>query len=91
MAFFLQISGLKVQQIGDSLSIWVNNEPLKDRQKYQLALNDFLADGGDGYEQLRRLKYRKRTDVMIRELLENALKTRKKIAFTDLEKRWNFQ
>jgi 5'-nucleotidase/UDP-sugar diphosphatase len=88
---FLQISGLKVQQIGDSLSIWVNNEPLKDRQKYQLALNDFLADGGDGYEQLRRLKYRKRTDVMIRELLENALKTRKKIAFTDLEKRWNFQ
>jgi hypothetical protein len=55
-----------------------------------LALNDFLADGGDGYEQLRRLKYRKRTDVMIRELLENALKAHRKIDSSDLEKRWNF-
>jgi len=88
---FLQVSGLKIQRIADGLSIWVGNEPLKDRQKYQLALNDFLADGGDGYEQFRRLKYRKRTDVMIRELLENVLKTRKKIDSTDLEKRWIFQ
>ncbi|HXL72957.1 MAG TPA: 5'-nucleotidase, partial [bacterium] len=88
---FLQVSGLKIQRIGDGLSIWVGTEPLKDHQKYQLALNDFLADGGDGYEQLRRLKYRKRTDVMIRELLENVLKTRKKIASTDLDKRWIFQ
>ncbi len=87
---FLQISGIKVQKTGDGLSIWVGNEPLKDRQKYQLALNDFLADGGDGYEQLRRLKYRKRTDVMIRELLESVLKERKKITSTDLEKRWIF-
>ena len=87
---FLQISGLKVQRVGGGLSIWVGNEPLNDHQKYQLALNDFLADGGDGYEQLRRLKYRKRTDVMIRELLENALKTRKKIDSADLEKRWIF-
>jgi 2',3'-cyclic-nucleotide 2'-phosphodiesterase (5'-nucleotidase family) len=88
---FLQISGLNVTRTGDTLSILVGNEPLKDHQKYELALNDFLADGGDGYDQLRRLKYRKRTDVMIRELLENALKTRKKIAATDLEKRWNFK
>jgi 5'-nucleotidase/UDP-sugar diphosphatase len=88
---FLQVSGLKIQHIGDDFSIWVGTEPLKDRQKYQLALNDFLADGGDGYEQFRRLKYRKRTDVMIRELLENVLKTRKKIASTDLDKRWIFQ
>jgi 2',3'-cyclic-nucleotide 2'-phosphodiesterase (5'-nucleotidase family) len=87
---FLQISGLKVQRVGGGLSIWVGNEPLNDHQKYQLALNDFLADGGDGYEQLRRLKYRKRTDVMIRELLENALKAHRKIDSSDLEKRWNF-
>jgi 2',3'-cyclic-nucleotide 2'-phosphodiesterase (5'-nucleotidase family) len=88
---FLQISGLRVQREGDSFSIQIGNEPLKDRQKYQLALNDFLADGGDGYEQFRRLKYRKRTDVMIRELMENALKARKKIVSTDLDKRWIFQ
>ncbi len=88
---FLQVSGIKVQQNGDSVSILVGDQPLKDRQKYLLALNDFLADGGDGYEQFRRFKYRKRTNVMIRELLEKALLSRKSLAGTDLEKRWIFQ
>jgi len=87
---FLQVSGVKIQKTGDSLSIWVGDQPLKDHQKYQLALNDFLADGGDGYEQLRRFKYRKRTGVMVRPLLEQALKTRKTISSTDLQPRWIF-
>ncbi|HJT25726.1 MAG TPA: bifunctional UDP-sugar hydrolase/5'-nucleotidase, partial [bacterium] len=40
---FLQISGLKVQKTGDQLEILVGEEPLNDRRKYRVAVDDFLA------------------------------------------------
>ncbi len=86
---FLQVSGLKIQKDGGDLKIFVGDQPLRDRQKYLVAVNDFLAGGGDGYESLKRLNSRRKTRVMIRELLEEALKERQKISTSDLDKRWN--
>ncbi len=86
---FLQVSGVKIEKAGDGLAISVGNEPLNDKRKYLVAVNDFLAGGGDGYELFRRVKSRRKTQLMIRELLENALKGKPKISTTDFEKRWN--
>ena len=86
---FLQVSGLKIHQEGGELVIRVGDEPLKDRQKYLVAVNDYLAGGGDGYDSFRRLKSRRKTQVMIRQLLENALKEKQKVSTSDIEKRWN--
>lgn len=85
---FLQVSGLKIERSGGVLNIMVGGEPLKDRQKYLLALNSFLAEGGDDYDLFRRLKYRQRTGVMIRGLLDETLKAKQKLSSTNLEKRW---
>jgi 2',3'-cyclic-nucleotide 2'-phosphodiesterase (5'-nucleotidase family) len=85
---FLQVSGMKIEKSGGSLNITIGNEPLKDKKKYLLALNDFLAGGGDGYDLFRHWKYRKKTGLMIRGLLEETLRSRQKIVTADLEKRW---
>ncbi|HTC19451.1 MAG TPA: 5'-nucleotidase C-terminal domain-containing protein, partial [bacterium] len=86
---FLQVSGLTIGKNGDELQIEVGGEPLNDKRKYQVALNDFLAGGPPGYEFFRKLKSRRKTQTLIRGLLEETLKSKSKIADTDLDKRWN--
>lgn len=85
---FLQISGLTAQKAGESLKIMVGDEPLNDRRKYQVAVNDFLANGNGGYDFFRKLKSRRRIQGSLRDLLEEALKEKPKITSADLEKRW---
>ena len=86
---FLQVSGLKIEKTGEGLNITVGNEPLSEKRKYLVAVSDFLAGGGDGYELLLRVKSRRKTQLMVRELLERALKDKQKISPADFEKRWN--
>ncbi len=86
---FLQVSGLKIERSGEELKILAGNEPLRDRQKYLVAVNDFLAGGGDGYDVFRRVKARRKTQRMVRELLESTLKEKQKITTDNIEKRWN--
>jgi 5'-nucleotidase/UDP-sugar diphosphatase len=86
---FLQVSGLTVEKTGEGLKIKVGEEPLSDTRKYQVAVNDFLAGGGAGYDFFRKLKSRRKAHTMIRELLEETFKTKAKITAADLEKRWN--
>jgi|GEM_PF-1245649 len=85
---FLQISGLTVEKQGDSLNIKVGEEPLNDKRKYQVAMDDFLAGGGSGYEFFRKLKSRRKTPVLIRESLEQNLKAKGKLDPQDMDKRW---
>lgn len=85
---FLQISGLKVQKDGDQLKVLVGDEPLNDRRKYQVAVNDFLASGNGGYDFFRKLKSRRKIQQSLRNLLEESLKEKQKVSPTDLEKRW---
>lgn len=85
---FLQISGLKVQKTGDELKIMVGDEPLNDRRKYQVAMDDFLAGGNDGYGFFQRLRSRRKIQSSLRDLLEEALKEKTKIGPEDLGKRW---
>jgi 2',3'-cyclic-nucleotide 2'-phosphodiesterase (5'-nucleotidase family) len=88
---FLQISGIAVQKDGNNLKIMVGSKPLNERRKYQVAVNDFIAGGGGGYAFFQKLKPRLKTQIMIRSLLEDSLKTKKKITPADLEKRWVLQ
>ncbi|HEY5037661.1 MAG TPA: bifunctional UDP-sugar hydrolase/5'-nucleotidase, partial [bacterium] len=81
---FLQVSGMKIDAKGGSLKIQVGTEPLSDRRKYRVAVNDFLSEGGDGYDLFRRIKSRKKTTLMARDLLEEALKTKQKISSGNL-------
>ncbi len=86
---FLQISGVMVTKNGDDIQIKVGGELLNDKRKYQVAMNSFLADGGCGYDFFRRLKSRRKTQIMIRELLEETLKSKSKVSPADLDKRWD--
>ncbi|MGD9497184.1 MAG: bifunctional UDP-sugar hydrolase/5'-nucleotidase [Armatimonadota bacterium] len=48
---FLQVSGLKLTVEGDRLAeVLVGAEPLDPQQTYVVTTNDFLLEGGDGYE-----------------------------------------
>jgi 2',3'-cyclic-nucleotide 2'-phosphodiesterase (5'-nucleotidase family) len=53
---FPQVSGLKIvvdpsRPVGQRIvSIDVHGAPLDDTKTYKLATNDFMANGGDGYE-----------------------------------------
>lgn len=85
---FLQVSGLRIERSGDGLNILFGKEPLNDRRRYLVAVNDFLAQGGDGYNLFRGLKSRRKTQIMIRDLLEETMKSKQKISSGDLEKRW---
>jgi 2',3'-cyclic-nucleotide 2'-phosphodiesterase (5'-nucleotidase family) len=86
---FLQISGMKVEKSAEGLNITVGDGPLKDRQKYLVAVNDYIADGGDGYKLFRGFKSRRKTELILRQVLGDYLKKKQKISPTDLEKRWS--
>jgi 2',3'-cyclic-nucleotide 2'-phosphodiesterase (5'-nucleotidase family) len=47
---FLQVSGIGfLAEDGEPLEIRVGREPLDPQTDYLVAVNDFLADGGDGF------------------------------------------
>jgi 2',3'-cyclic-nucleotide 2'-phosphodiesterase (5'-nucleotidase family) len=89
-AGFLQVSGLTINRGPLGLTILVGVEPLNDRLRYKVATNGFLAEGGAGYDEFRQLKDREKTGLMVRSLLEAALKEEPHLAVGQLEKRWNF-
>jgi 2',3'-cyclic-nucleotide 2'-phosphodiesterase (5'-nucleotidase family) len=89
---FLQVSGLKVKGEKEGpLGITVGGEPLEGRRTYRVAMNDFLADGGDGYDMLRRLKTSQETGTSIRDLILDALKEKGRLSSGDVEKRWDLR
>ena len=88
-AGFLQVSGLSITRGAEGLQIMVGDAPLNDRLRYKVATNGFLAEGGAGYDEFRQLKDREKTGLMVRSLLEAALKAQPHLSPDRLEKRWN--
>lgn len=85
---FLQVSGLEVRMDGGSLRVEVAGEPLEGRRKYRVAVNDFLAQGGDGYSVFRKLRGQTKTGSKIRDLLEERFKALGRVSSSELKKRW---
>jgi 5'-nucleotidase / UDP-sugar diphosphatase len=87
---FLQVSGLRIDRTPGGLAINVGSLPLERRQKYTVAVNSYLAAGGAGYDFFKKVKFHKKTQIMIRDLLEDALKSQPTVSTENLEKRWDF-
>jgi len=74
---FLQLAGIEVRPDGGSPSeILVGGRPLDPAGTYRVAVNDFLADGGDGYGPwLDRLpEERRETWFLVRDLVAEELR-----------------
>jgi len=86
---FLQVSGIGIQGKPGALDITVNGEPLSSRREYKVAVNDFLASGGDGYDLLGRIKNREKTDLELRAVVVKALSVQNPIPVSANPPRWS--
>ena len=88
--FFLQVSGIRMvfdpnrPPYRRIVSVQVCNDsgcaPLEDEKIYRVAVNSFMASGGDGYTMLARFVDRKDTYVTLRSFVESAVSELKIIA-----------
>ncbi len=63
------ISGMSFRiKNGEAIDIKINNEPLEISRKYKVALNDYIANGGDGMTFLKAIP-QKQTGVLFREAI----------------------
>jgi 2',3'-cyclic-nucleotide 2'-phosphodiesterase (5'-nucleotidase family) len=85
---FLQLSGMTASGKSGALEITVGGEPLSSHREYKVAINDFLAGGGDGYEAFTRLKSREKMDVKLRDVVEKALKAAQVVPDSVETPRW---
>jgi 2',3'-cyclic-nucleotide 2'-phosphodiesterase (5'-nucleotidase family) len=67
----LEVSGLRVTVEGAGstakLEVEVGGRPLDPRREYRVAVNSFLAGGGDGYVGFRAGRDREDTEILLRE------------------------
>jgi 2',3'-cyclic-nucleotide 2'-phosphodiesterase (5'-nucleotidase family) len=76
----LGISGMTiVAKDGEVIEITVNKKPLLPEKTYLLAVNDYLADGGNGMEFLSQLPRKYKTDFLLREILIDRIKHKTEI------------
>jgi 2',3'-cyclic-nucleotide 2'-phosphodiesterase (5'-nucleotidase family) len=85
---FLQLSGISVSGKPGAMEITVGNEALSSRREYKVAINDFLAGGGDGYDVFSRLKSREKLDLKLRDVVEKELKAVQSVPDTVDTPRW---
>jgi 2',3'-cyclic-nucleotide 2'-phosphodiesterase (5'-nucleotidase family) len=100
---FLQLAGLRVKASGTGrtavFEVWVDGEPLDPKRVYRVAMNDYLADGGDGYSFLKTLRAPLPTATpgekqgpvtgSLRDLLLEAVRDRGRVSAGDGEKPWD--
>lgn len=86
---FLQLSGVAVSGQPGNLSIQVGEEPLSAKREYKVAINDFLAGGGDGYEEFPPLKTKVKTGIKLRETLVRSLRDLKTVPESVETVRWS--
>jgi 2',3'-cyclic-nucleotide 2'-phosphodiesterase (5'-nucleotidase family) len=63
---------------GKAINISINGEPLQSNQVYKLAISDYLADGGDKLDMLKKLQ-RFNTGVLLRDMFISFFKLKKVI------------
>ena len=79
-ASFPQVAGVTFDVAeGLPTNIKVKGRPLNPKAIYKLAVDDFVADGGEGYEMLKKLT-RKDTGVITRDALADYIAKRKVIS-----------
>lgn len=72
----LGIAGMRiVAKNGEVAEIQINGEPPLPGRTYLLAVNDYLANGGDGMEMLTLLPRKMETDYLLREILITQIKS----------------
>ncbi|EKB50160.1 5'-nucleotidase C-terminal domain-containing protein [Cecembia lonarensis] len=71
----LGIAGMSIlAKDGEIIDIKVGNKALVEEKNYTLAVNDYLANGGDGMELLTQLPRLEETNILLRELLIDRIK-----------------
>ncbi len=88
---FLQLAGIKVKEKDGTLQVFVGGEPLDPKGTYRVAMNDYLADGGDGYAILKSLKPGPEKGASIRELLISELSAKRRLSAGDAENSWDLR
>jgi 5'-nucleotidase / UDP-sugar diphosphatase len=74
---FLQVSGLRMTlRDGRAKEVWVNGAPLDPAADYRVVLPDFLAAGGDGYQELTGLRDPLATGRILSDMLVEAFRGR---------------
>lgn len=75
---FLQVSGVSYQIAGRELAAAsVGGEPIQPERVYRVVVPDFLAAGGDGYDELARMSDEVMTGRIISDMLVDAIRTSK--------------
>jgi 5'-nucleotidase/UDP-sugar diphosphatase len=78
---FLHFSGLTVSaNKGRVIEILVGGQPLEKEKKYSIAMNSFLAGGGDGYTMLKDLREKRFTGLSVPAVIVEYLKAEKIIS-----------
>ncbi len=78
---FLQVSGLELKLFkGAALDIKIGGKPLDPKKKYRVAINSFIAGGGDGYTILRNITTKRDTGFNIPAIIVDHLKANKTLA-----------
>ena len=76
----LGISGMTIiAKDGEVIEITVNGKSLLPEKTYLLAVNDYLAEGGNGMEFLIQLPRKFTTDFLLREILIDRIKHKTEI------------
>jgi 5'-nucleotidase/UDP-sugar diphosphatase len=74
---FLQVSGIEMKIYkGEALDIKVGGKKLDPKATYTVALNSFIANGGDGYSMLKEIKSKKDTAYLLSSILVDYMKTK---------------
>ena len=75
IAGFLQVSGVEMKIFkGAALEIKINGQKLEKNKKYKAAFNSFIANGGDGYEILKNVIFKKDTAYLLSSVLVDYMK-----------------
>ena len=82
---FLQVSGIEMKILkGDALDVKIAGKPLEKAKKYKVALNSFIANGGDGYTMLKEVKSKKDTAYLLSSILVDYMKAKGTFAKTQV-------
>lgn len=91
----LGINGLYIESQSEELTkLLVNGKQVEEGKTYLLAVNDYLANGGDGMDMLTDLPRKEQSTILLRELLIDRIKlrtSRGEIISAQIEGRQNFK
>ncbi len=78
---FLQVSGLSVSATkGRVVEVLIGGQPLEKERKYLVAMNSYLAGGGDDYTLLKNLRDKRFTGLSVPAVIVEHLKAEKILA-----------